>query len=63
MSELKGQLLGMLLVLTVFGIMAGILVPKFTEAAKNVAENVSVTDSGAVQLVVPATNGGSIGIL
>ena len=49
MSELKGQLLGMLLVLTVFGVMAAILVPQFKNAATSVAQNIGVDSNGVVQ--------------
>ena len=35
MSEIKGQLLGIILVVTIFGAVAGVLLTAFTTAANN----------------------------
>ncbi len=43
MSELKGQLLGMILVLAIFGAMAAVLVPTFQNMANRVESEASVT--------------------
>ncbi len=48
MSEIKGQLLGMILVLAAFGTILAILIPGFETAAKNVNKNISVDNSGTV---------------
>ncbi len=42
---MKGQLFGMLLVLTIFGILAAALVPAFKDAASNVSKNIAVDAS------------------
>lgn len=41
MSEIKAQLLGVLLVLSIFGVVAGTLTAVFTKAADNVEEKVN----------------------
>lgn len=43
MSELKGQLLGMILVLAIFGAMAAVLVPTFQNMANRVESEASVS--------------------
>lgn len=40
MSEIKGQLLGIVLVVAVFGVVGGVLVTSFETAASNVAEKI-----------------------
>ncbi|MBQ7995151.1 MAG: hypothetical protein IJ247_02940 [Bacilli bacterium] len=54
MSEFKGQLLGILLVLAIFGAMAGILVKTFTEQAQNIVEQ--TTSIQSVSKVTPHVN-------
>lgn len=48
MSELKGQLLGMILTLAAFGVIAAALVPAFKSSAESVNKQISVNDSGSV---------------
>ncbi|MCQ2800119.1 MAG: hypothetical protein MJ228_05145 [Bacilli bacterium] len=49
MSELKGQMLSMILTLAAFGAIAGALIPAFQESAKTAGKAVTaVDDSGAV---------------
>lgn len=48
MSELKGQLLGMVLVLAAFGTILGILIPSFKKSAENVNKNITADPSGSV---------------
>lgn len=40
MSEIKGQILGILLVLAIFGAVSGVLVAAFKNSANNIAEKV-----------------------
>jgi hypothetical protein len=61
MSELKGQLLGMILVFAIFGAIASILIASFKNAATKVGEQVgeevtsqsSETSTAAKAAVVP----------
>lgn len=48
MSELKGQLLAMIITLAAFGAIAAVLVPTFTESAKAVDKKITVNDSGVI---------------
>ncbi len=48
MSEIKGQLLGMVLVLAAFGTILAILIPGFKTAANNVNKDIGVDNSGTV---------------
>jgi hypothetical protein len=48
MSELKGQLLGMLLVLSLFGVIAGVLTTSFKNAADNISEQMSAIETSYV---------------
>ena len=41
MSEIKGQLLGIVLVVTIFGAVAGVLLGAFNTAAENTADQIS----------------------
>lgn len=41
MSEIKGQLLGIVLVVTIFGAVAGVLLSAFNTAAANTADQIS----------------------
>ena len=41
MSEIKGQLLGIVLVVTIFGAVSGILLSAFKTAAENTKEQIS----------------------
>ena len=41
MSEIKGQLLGIVLVVTIFGAVAGVLLGAFNTAASNTAKKIS----------------------
>lgn len=41
MSEIKGQLLGIVLVVTIFGAVAGVLLTAFKTAAANTAEQIT----------------------
>ena len=57
MSELKGQLLGMILVLaafgTILGILIGILIPAFATSAEAVNKNITVDANGSVKFANP----------
>jgi len=46
MSEIKGQILGIVLVLAVFGVVAGTLYNAFVKSAKDVGNKVSGATSG-----------------
>lgn len=48
MSELKGQLLGMILVLSIFGIIAGTLIPAFQNMATRLESEMDVNLSSQV---------------
>lgn len=48
MSEIKGQLLGMVLTLAVFGTILGVLLPAFKTAANDVSGNIKADASGGV---------------
>ena len=41
MSEIKGQLLGIILVVTIFGAVAGVLLTAFSTAARNKKKKIS----------------------
>ena len=41
MSEIKGQLLGIILVVTIFGAVAGVLLTAFTTAANNTSKKIA----------------------
>ena len=41
MSEIKGQLLGIILVVTIFGAVAGVLLTAFSTAASNTSTKIS----------------------
>ncbi len=45
MSEIKGQLLGIVLVVTIFGAVAGVLLTAFKTAAANTAEQITTEPS------------------
>ena len=49
MSELKGQLLGMILVLAAFGTILGILIPSFQKSAEAINKQIDVDGSGSVE--------------
>ena len=53
MSELKGQLLGMILVLAAFGTILGILIPTFATSAEAVNKNITVDANGSVKFANP----------
>ena len=53
MSELKGQLLGMILVLAAFGTILGILIPAFATSAEAVNKNITVEANGSVKYANP----------
>ena len=44
MSEIKGQLLGIVLVIAVFGAIAGVLYAAFTTSAESVKTKMNITD-------------------
>lgn len=46
MSEIKGQILGVVLVLIVFGAVAAALVPAFTNASDTIADRIEGAASG-----------------
>lgn len=48
MSEIKGQLLGMALVLAIFGAIAGVLVASFKTAADEVSKSIGVETAQVV---------------
>ncbi len=48
MSELKGQLLGMILTLAAFGVIAAAVVPAFKKTADSVNSQINVDASGNV---------------
>lgn len=45
MSEIKGQLLGIVLVVAIFGAVAGVLLSAFKTAATNTAEKITTEPS------------------
>ncbi|MCQ2797009.1 MAG: type II secretion system GspH family protein [Bacilli bacterium] len=45
MSELKGTLLTMVLVIAVFGIIAAVLIPAFQQSAQDVASQITISSS------------------
>lgn len=47
MSEIKGQLLGIVLVVAVFGVVGGVLVTAFSKSAKNIGAKIE-TDTQPV---------------
>lgn len=49
MSELKGQLLAMIITLAAFGTIAAILIPTFQKSAEAVDRNITVDDSGVIK--------------
>jgi|GEM_PF-493989 hypothetical protein len=51
MSEIKGQLLGIVLVVAVFGAISGVLVASFKAASENIAEKIEDTTEPAVTAV------------
>ncbi|MCI7068469.1 MAG: hypothetical protein MR990_02175 [Mollicutes bacterium] len=51
MSELKGQLLAMILTLAAFGTIAAILIPTFQKSAKEVDREITITDSNSISNV------------
>ncbi len=53
MAELKGQLLGMVLVLAAFGAILGILIPAFAESAQAVNKEITVEANGSVKWANP----------
>lgn len=53
MSELKGQLLGMVLVLAAFGAILGILIPAFAASAEAVNKEITVEANGSVKWANP----------
>ncbi len=48
MSEIKGQLLGIVLVVAVFGVVGGVLVTAFQASAKSIATSVQKEYNGDV---------------
>jgi hypothetical protein len=52
MSELKGQLLGMLLVIGIFGIIWGVLSVSFQDAATDVGHQIQLEFSSETALVL-----------
>ena len=48
MSEIKGQLLGIVLVVAVFGVVGGVLVTAFQDSAENIATSVKKEYNGNV---------------
>lgn len=59
MSEIKGQLLGVILVVAVFGAVAGVLVSAFNKAAANTYDKVStdaaITPTNPVKAAGPGS--------
>jgi hypothetical protein len=56
MSEFKGQLLSMILVLAIFSAISGALVMSFKNAASKVGEQVTVDDNGNVDTVTSVSS-------
>jgi len=48
MSELKGQMLGMILVLAAFSTIFAVLMTSFKKSAENVSKQIEVSDSGSL---------------
>lgn len=44
MSEIKGQLLGIVLVVAIFGVVGGVLVSAFHEAADDLSDKITTTE-------------------
>lgn len=55
MSELKGQLLAMILTLAAFGTIAAVLIPTFQKSAKEVDREITITDSNSISNVKGST--------
>ena len=55
MSEIKGQLLGILIVLAIFGVVLGAMTAAFTHAADTIQERVE--DAAYTNTVRPDPNG------
>lgn len=53
MSEIKGQLLGIVLVIAIFGVVIGILTAAFTSSAETVQSRMEDLASGSSQRVNP----------
>jgi|LAHS01.1.fsa_nt_gb competence protein ComGC len=53
MSELKGQLLGLLIVLAVFGVIKTVVVPMFQKTATDISSKIGEEVSAAVVVVTP----------
>ncbi len=56
MSEIKGQLLGIVLVIAIFGVVIGILTAAFTSSAETVQSRMEDLASGSSQRVNPENN-------
>jgi hypothetical protein len=54
MSELKGQMLGMILVLAIFGAISAILITSFKNEANSVSERVNSLESSVPDSVAQA---------
>jgi hypothetical protein len=53
MSELKGQLLGLLIVLAVFGVIKTVVVPMFQKTATDISSKIGEEVSAAAVVVTP----------
>lgn len=56
MSELKGQLLAMVITLGAFGAISGILITSFTNSANNVSSKLEAADSKVAKTVLTVNN-------
>ena len=55
MSEIKGQLLGIVLVVAVFGVVGGVLVTAFTKSANNIQKAIEKDTDENGKVTVPTT--------
>ncbi|MFA6755650.1 MAG: hypothetical protein WCR97_04000 [Bacilli bacterium] len=60
MSELKGQLLGLILVIAVFGVIAGALITAFQNSAKSVATKIEDTGESVIPTTESSTESNSL---
>ncbi len=56
MAEIKGQILGVVLVLAIFGVVGGVMVYSFQNASNNIANKITDASEGTIEPVNPVDN-------
>lgn len=56
MAEIKGQILGVVLVLAIFGVVGGVMVYSFQSASNNIANKITSASEDTIEPVNPADN-------